>query len=162
MLRKPLPIALVAIAFSAAAKLIVFQLNDPSLSMLPVFSYFLWLLLAIAGRTYNSFKLVPTAPFRYYAVAGMQVAAIFALLIGVFTYIYYTAIDVDFMANKTASTLQKLEESGATPKNIRQFQKNAETIYNPYLHSTLTLFGFLILGVVYSLVVGGLIRRMPR
>lgn len=162
MLSKPLPITLVAIALSAAVKLAVFRSEDPSIQSYPVFAYFLWLLLAIIGRTWNASRKVPNAPYRYHAVAGMQVAAIYALLIAAFTYLYYTAIDVDFFANKIADTIAQLEAKGASQKNIKQFMKNARTIYDPFLHSTLVMFGFLILGVIYSLIIGGLVRKMPR
>ncbi|MGD1845628.1 MAG: DUF4199 domain-containing protein [Salibacteraceae bacterium] len=162
MLKKPLNVALLAVALSAAVKLFVFQSGNPDISLVPTYSYFLWLLLAIAGRTWAAKQVLPDGPYRYYAVAGMQVAAIYAVLIALFTYTYYAAIDVDFFANKTTENIRLLEESGATPKNIKQFKKNAATIYDPFLHSTITLFGFLMIGVVYSLVIGGLIRKMPR
>jgi hypothetical protein len=102
---------------------------------------------------------------------SMQSVGYFVLIISVFTFVYYSFIDVDFMQNKIderiALATQMTEEdlSKISPLSKEEFLKSeqniVQTIFSPKIHTTLTLVGFLIIGVIYALVLTILFRKAP-
>ena len=89
--------------------------------------------------------------------AGMRIAAVYALLMAIFLYIYYAYIDPAYFEIK----LQKQLETAQNAENIdlSKAKEMGEFILSPYFQSTVSLLGFLILGSFYSAIIAFLVRK---
>ena len=89
--------------------------------------------------------------------AGMRIAAIYALLMSIFLYIYYAYLDPSYFEIK----LQKQLELAQNKENVdlNKAKEMGEFILSPYFQSTVSLLGFLILGSIYSALIAFLVRK---
>jgi amino acid transporter len=89
--------------------------------------------------------------------AGMRIAAVYALLMSIFLYVYYAHIDPTYFEIK----LQNQLEAAQNQENIdlAKAQEMGEFILSPYFQSTVSLLGFLILGSFYSALIAFLVRK---
>ncbi|PCJ86992.1 MAG: hypothetical protein COA57_05290 [Flavobacteriales bacterium] len=109
-----------------------------------------------------------------YAKEGMKSAAVFALTMALFGYIYYQYIDADYLPNMIEQRIAAAENADfeQLQKDNLQFSKitkeefihaqkeQAQTILSPFSQGTFTLFGYLLIGVVYSLLTAFLMRKV--
>ena len=92
--------------------------------------------------------------------AGMRVAALYAIFITLFVYLYYSFIDNTYFSVKLSNQIQLLEQSEeGSAANIKKAKELGAFILSPFFHSTVTLIGFLILGSFYAAIITFLVRK---
>jgi len=89
--------------------------------------------------------------------AGIRIAAIYAVCMSVFLYLYYAYIDPSYFEIK----LQRQLEAAQNQDNIdlAKAKEMGQFVLSPYFQSTLSLIGFLILGSFYSAIISFLVRK---
>jgi len=89
---------------------------------------------------------------------SMKITSVYALILSAFTYAYYKWINPAYFVEKIESRTAAVAETGADPEVIAQQTKLAETFFDAFTHSTITLFGILVIGFFYSIVLVMLFR----
>ena len=97
--------------------------------------------------------------FTDYLKEGMKVAALYAILMTAFVYVYYTFIDSTYFYLKLAKQSALLEESGRATQEIKQATETMKVVLTPFFQSTITLIGFLLLGSFYASIITFLLRK---
>ncbi len=92
--------------------------------------------------------------------SGMKVASMYAVLMSLFVYIYYSYIDSAYFEIKLGNQLELMVENGATPQNLKKARETGEFFLSAYFMSTVTLVGFIILGTFYSSLITFFIRKV--
>ena len=92
---------------------------------------------------------------------GVKISAINAVIMSAFIYIYYTWIDPGFFTHKINEALVLMKSNGNTPEEIKEYILTAKIIFSPGKLSSFTLFGYLMLGIIYSAVCGLLLQKIP-
>lgn len=93
--------------------------------------------------------------------AGIKVAGMYAVLMSLFVYVYYTFIDPSYFPLKIDDQMALLEESGrATGGELAQSRETAQFILAPYFQSTVTMILFLLLGTFYSSLITFFVRKV--
>src|SRR5690606_24675287 len=90
--------------------------------------------------------------------AGMKVTAIYAILMSVFLYCYYTFIDPNYFTIMLQQKVAEAMEAGNT--NIKEIEKAGEFVLTAYFQSTVSLVAFLMAGGLYSLLIAFLVRKV--
>lgn len=151
-LKKIYLIALAAAALALAAKLIYFFAFAPNeeFDLYVRFFYLLALLLALffGLRLYKS--LNRESSFAGDVKTGMKIASVFALIVSAFTWTYYKLINPGFFAERIQRAVGAVQTGD--PGQAENVRKTAEFIFNPFTHSTITLFGLMVLGLFYTLI----------
>ena len=113
----------------------------------------------------RQFKILHPQPtgFKDEVKAGMRTCALYAIMMVVFIYVYYNNIDINafpYLVQSRMDMAQSAIDQGHEVDlvNVRQF---AEFIFSPKTHATITLFGFLVAGVIYSLLISFFMRKFP-
>ena len=95
--------------------------------------------------------------------AGMKVVGIYAVLMSVFVYVYYSFIDPSYFDIKLADQISlatiHAEETGEK-LSIKQIEDTGKFILSPYFQSTVTLILFLLLGTFYSSLITFFVRKV--
>ena len=91
--------------------------------------------------------------------AGMRVAAMYAIFMSLFVYIYYSFIDSSYFATKLQNQLQLAEESGGDI-DLNQIKQTGEFVLSPFFQTTITLIGFLLLGTFYASLITFFMRQV--
>ena len=89
--------------------------------------------------------------------AGMKVAALYAIFMTVFVYIYYKFIDAEYFKLKLEKQLQLAKENNIDLKRAREMGQFA---LSAFFQSTVTLIGFMFLGSFYASLITFFIRRV--
>tara|TARA_B110000046_G_scaffold28052_1_gene28860 strand:+ start:178174 stop:178677 length:504 start_codon:yes stop_codon:yes gene_type:complete len=93
--------------------------------------------------------------------AGIKVAGMYAVLMSLFVYLYYSVIDQSYFPLKIEEQMRLLEESGrATGDDLVKSRETAEFILAPYFQSTFTLILYLLLGTFYSALITFFVRKV--
>ncbi len=107
--------------------------------------------------------------------ASMRSAALYAIFVSVFVFIYYRKIDPEFSERRVAQRVelaenvdfQALKESDPTrwahmtrEDFIDDEKEKAEALYSPLVHTTLTLVGITLLSFFYALLLAVLWRKV--
>lgn len=87
--------------------------------------------------------------------AGMRTAAMYAIFMTAFVYLYYSTIDPTYFDLKLKNQLIVANENGM---DLEQVKKTGEFVLSPFFQSTITLIGFLLLGSFYAAIITFLIR----
>jgi hypothetical protein len=100
----------------------------------------------------------------------MKGVALFALIVSVFTFFFYTTLDPEYFPNRIHERVEIAEtidmETVTNPMNsskeelIEKERKFSQMIYDPFNHSVISLFIFLMLGGVYSAIITALVRKI--
>ncbi|MFT7085977.1 MAG: hypothetical protein ACJAV5_001700 [Vicingaceae bacterium] len=91
--------------------------------------------------------------------AGMKVAAMYAVLMAAFAYLYYSLIDSEYLVLKLETQIQTAIENGANEGNVIKHRENGSFFLSAYFMSTITLVGFIILGTFYSSLITFFVRK---
>lgn len=92
---------------------------------------------------------------------GCKIAALNALIMSVFIYIYYSYIDTEYFPAKIKSTLLLMKENGYTLEQMLEYSMNARLLFfAPDKVATFTLFGYLLLGGFYAVISGFILRKL--
>jgi hypothetical protein len=104
--------------------------------------------------------------FKY----GMRSVALFALVVTLFTYVFYEYLDPEYFPNRIAERMAVAEAVDLktvdspielTKEKLIENQKRiSEAIYDSANHSFISLFAFLILGGIYSSIITWLTRKI--
>lgn len=89
--------------------------------------------------------------------AGMRIAAVYALFMSIFLYLYYAYIDPTYFEIKLQNQLEAAQNQENI--NLEKAKEMGEFILSPYFQSTVSLLGFLILGSFYSAMIAFLVRK---
>lgn len=103
---------------------------------------------------------------------GMKSAALFALMVSVYTFIHYKFIDDVYLTKRIENRMQMANsyDENLLKNNPKQFTKiqflekeqaMSEFIFSPFNHASFVLFGYLIIGMIYSIGVTFLGRKSP-
>tara|TARA_B100000902_G_C27259427_1_gene889794 strand:- start:1131 stop:1628 length:498 start_codon:yes stop_codon:yes gene_type:complete len=105
----------------------------------------------------RSFKIRATrSDFTHDVKTGMKITSIFALIISIFTWIYYTWINPEYFANRISDALSQAPE-----ESIEAIETNASFIFNAFTHSTITLLSMMVIGFFYTLIMVLIMRAKP-
>lgn len=104
--------------------------------------------------------------FKY----GMKGVALFALIVSLFTFFFYTNLDPEYFPNRIQERVEMAQtmdmETVTNPMKsskeelIEKERKFSQMIYDPFNHSVISLFIFLMLGGVYSAIITALVRKI--
>jgi len=92
--------------------------------------------------------------------SGMKVVGMYAVLMSLFAYLYYSYIDQDYLINKLNSQIQTAIENGANEAQADKHKENGDFFLSAYFMSTITLVGFIILGTFYSSIITFFVRKV--
>lgn len=174
---KALNIALFASAGAILAKLVLFQFNAEY--QYTVYSNILFLLVAIFfGIRQGMIENNGNTTYLNDVKSGARTAAVFAVIIALFAYVYYSNINPEFLQAKIDERMVLVEN--ITPQEIETLQaegkiaqgltkedlinkelENTQNFYSPFFYATLSLIGYLLVGIVYSLFLGLILRNAP-
>ncbi|MDC1221259.1 DUF4199 domain-containing protein [Salibacteraceae bacterium] len=122
------------------------------------FAYLLLFLLALFLGL-RSFKADnPNTDLTIDVKTGMKTTSIFAIIISAFTWVYYKFINPEYFAGKIEDVKIAIEQSEKATENAIN---TAEFIFNAFTHSTITLFGMMIIGFFYTLILVLIMRAKP-
>ena len=173
MFKNPFQVAIVFSLVALVAKLALFSLDLQHDDLAYItFAYMLILLCAVFfGIRSNKIMYEGTTTFGQDFRTGARTASFFALIVGGITYIYYTKIDPDFFAIKTAKTIEVykdgmqaiINENGLTEakKMFKSKIVSLFAIYSPISQTTYTLFGLVFLGLFHAGVFALLMKKFP-
>lgn len=146
--------ALLAIAAKMASFL--FLPPDEDTDLYVRFLYLLVFLIALFFGIRFDKQTHPGSAITDDIKAGMKITSVFALILSAFTWVYYKLINPGYFVSKIERTV---DAAASNPEaKIEKVRETAEFIFNPFIHTTITLFGFMVLGFIYSLVIVLLLR----
>ncbi len=147
------PIA--AFILSVVAKLgyFYFMVEDEDIDVGVRFAYLLFFLIALVVGLATWKQSNPRSKFTEDVKTGMKIASVYAILLSAFTWIYYSWINPAYFAGKINEAV-----GAASEETLEQVQSTASFIFDPFTHSTITLFGTVVIGFFYVLVLTLLLR----
>jgi len=140
----------------------IFLAPDESFDMYTRFFYLLCFLIAllIGLRIWKKDNM--NIAFTEDVKTGMKVVSIYAIIISAFTFIYYKYINPGYFAQKIQAAVDAVASSGSPEADLEQVSDTASFVFNAFTHSTLTLFGLMVIGFFYTLVLTLLFRYKPK
>ena len=148
-------IGLITAALMIAVSLIAFYALQ-----LPIESNFQWViyLIFVAGIVWSLLSLfksnIEAKSFKDYFSAGFKTFVIVALLMALFTYIFFT-INIDFRDAKiTENNKLLVAEGNHLPKEIEENAKQLKKLFMPIMISS-AMFRYLIIGALVTVVGAG-------
>ena len=91
--------------------------------------------------------------------AGVVISVYNALIMALFTYILYTLIDPGLTAKKLAFVEEMMLQKGTPQASIDVVMKMQEKLSKPLISSILSIFSFLLIGVIFSLIIGIFVQK---
>jgi hypothetical protein len=158
---KPLIIVIYMLAASLFLKFLVY-LNHWQLTSYERYTMFANIFIMLTGVFFaiRHYKLSRSGEISSFAddfKAGMRVAALYTLAMTAFVFIYYNYIDPNYFPEKLNTQLQLAEASGL---DTRQVEQTGSVVLTPFFQSTVTLIGFMIMGMIYSALIAFLVRKV--
>lgn len=156
--------ALIAALFSILGKMTyhLFFLAEEDFDMYSRFFYLLCFLAALFIGL-RAWKIQhPGSLFTEDVKSGLKIASIYAMVISAFTYAYYSWINPAYFEGKIATATAAAEESGIPVEQLENVKNTTAFIFDAFTHSTLTLFGYISIGLFYTLILVLLFRYRPK
>lgn len=170
-MKSPLSIALIFALIYIIIKLVVFNMGKSVELFIPLIlvNILLILLAALFGlRTWKKYHKTDGDNFLEDLKCTMRNISVYAICISTFVYFYYSAIDTDFR-----DKWNELQFSKITQEDFKEMQKNdpdmlgnktmddfmkmkrdeMELFTSPFMTSTITLMGLILIGFFYSLLI---------
>ena len=118
-----------------------------------LFAYFLFILVGILFglKEYIKNDTVGTSIGEKIKV-GIKISGLNALLYSAFIFIYYKWIDIRFFASKINKDMLLMKSRNNSPSEIEQYLNTAKNFFSPSSLFQATLFGFLLIGIIYSIL----------
>lgn len=158
-MNSPSVFALAFAIFGAGSRLLVFAAGwDYSISTQ---LYFLFLLLAIFFGIRSFFLEHPSSKFSQLFKVGARVSAVFTLIVSAFSFVFYKFIDTTFFTGQIETRLDEAKSLNYTAEQIEKLTGNLEIVFSVATHLSVTLIGYLLLGISYSLIVALIFRKVP-
>lgn len=121
--------------------------------LIPVLFLLIGLLIGIRGMSKNAAQTNELSDFKNDTKNGFRIAAFNAIFYSVFIYIYYVYIDADFFNYRINEGLKNLFEQGAKKEELINYYQNAHFFLNPPRQAYFTFFGYLFMGLLYSVAI---------
>ena len=154
--------AIIAALVSIIGKMIyhIFLQEVEDMDMYTRFFYLLCFLLALLFglRSWKSQR--KETKFTDDVKAGMQITGIYSIIIGAFTYLYYEVINPAYFAGKIQERVD-YAAANLEADQLEQVRNTAEFVFSSFTHSTITLFGFMVIGFFYVVILVLLMRAKP-
>ena len=147
--------ALFISSFSIIWKLSLFIANAQNtvLGKYYLFAYFLFILVGILFGLKEYIKKHPEGTSIGEKIkVGMKISGLNALLYSAFIFLYYRWIDISFFASKINKDLLLMKSRNNSPSEIEQYLNTVKILYSPSSLFQATLFGFLLIGIIYSIL----------
>ena len=175
MFKNPFQIAVTFSVVALVLKISVYVLDMQHGSMESYIWYMYMLLLLFTvffGIRSNKMSHEGTTSLGQDFKTGARTASFFGILMGAITYIYYAQIDPDFFPIKQQPYLDGLIEMAETKlkegvskeevsKGLYESTARVKQQLSPYLHSMLTMFGLVFIGLFNSIVFAFLMKKYP-
>jgi len=123
--------------------------------------YFLFLLLAVFFGIRAFFISKPESTFVQLFKSGAQASALFSIIVGGFTYVFYKFVDTTFFIGLIEARLDEARSKGYSLEDIEKMTGNLESVFSLVSYVPLTVFLFTLLGMSYSVVVAFIFRKVP-
>lgn len=120
-----------------------------------LFVFLLALLLGLRQARHDR----PQSTFGYDVKAGMKVTSVFALILSAFTWLYYKIINPSYFTGRINDAVTAAKDAGQD--DLESVRNTVEFIFNAFTHSTITLFGMMVIGFFYTLVLVLIMRAKP-
>lgn len=157
---RSLNIALNFALIAIAVKLAVFFLNLPA--EFGIYGYFLFILIALFFGLRKHFERKGYKSFGNTLKEGMRISSVYSITITIFTWLYYKFVDTDFLPSRLAERVFEAKELGYSEEQIEQVRQTGEFFFSVSIHTSFTLFGFMIVGLVYSIIWAAIFWKMPK
>jgi hypothetical protein len=176
MFKNPFQVAITFAVISLLVKVSVFSMNMQHGAMEKYIWYVYMLMLLFSvffGIRSNKVVYEGSTTLGQDFRSGARTASIFAILMTIITYLYYSQIDPEFFEIKKAEKLAELPRkiSIAIQDDVMSIDvikekakadiKNSAMIFSPYLHSIATMFGLVFTGLFQSIVFAFLMKKYP-
>ena len=176
MFKNPFQVAITFAVVSLIIKVAIFSMDMQHGAMEKYIWYVYMLMLLFSvffGIRSNKIMYEGTTSLGQDFKTGARTASMYAILMTIITYLYYSKIDPDFFEIKKAETLAALPQkiSMAIQENNMSIDvikekakddiKNSAIIFSPYLHSIATMFGLVFTGLFQSIVFAFLMKKYP-
>lgn len=170
-MKSPLSVALFCALTYVIIKLVVFNLGKSVDLFVPLIlvNILLILLAVIFGlRAFKKQQKTPEYNFAEDLKCTMRSASVYTIIISVFVFIYYSAIDKNFteqiierqFADVTPEDYEKIKKRDpdmTRGKNLDDYKKlkrdEMKLFTSPFITMTMTLVGLMMIGFFYSLLV---------
>jgi phosphotransferase system glucose/maltose/N-acetylglucosamine-specific IIC component len=121
--------------------------------LIPILFLLIGLLLGIRAMSKSAVHNDEFSGFKNDAKNGIRIAAFNAIFFSAFIYLYYSQIDADFFHYRISEGLKTLFEQGSPKEELIQYYQNAHFFLNPSRQSYFTFFGYLFMGLLYSVAI---------
>ncbi len=91
--------------------------------------------------------------------AGMIIFLYYAIIMAIFTYILYTAIDPDLIDKQLAFTEEEMLKRGLPEETVEAGMKVQTKLMKPAIMAPISIFGSMIQGLFMSLIVAAFVRK---
>lgn len=154
--------SLFAIAFAIfgmSTRLLVFAMGWDNSVATQLYLLFLLLAVFFSVRTY--FITKPESTFVQLFKSGARASALFSIIVGGFTYIFYKFIDTTYFLGLIEGRLDEARAKGYSLEDIEKMTGNLEFAFSliPYIPATILFFT--IIGISYSVIVAFIFRKVP-
>ncbi len=140
----------------------IFLAPDDTFDMYTRFFYLLCFLVALFIGLRIWKQQNPNLVFTEDVKSGMKIVSIYAIIISAFTFLYYKVINPSYFSSKIQATVDAVEATGSNGADLEQVRNTASFVFNAFTHSTLTLFGLMVIGFFYTLILTLLFRYKPK
>ncbi len=121
--------------------------------LIPILFLLIGILLGIRAMSKSSSNIDEFNGFKNDAKNGIRIAAFNAIFFSAFIYLYYSQIDAGFFQYRISEGIKTLFEQGASKEELIQYHQNAHFFLNPARQSYFTFFGYLFMGLLYSVAI---------
>ena len=153
-------IAIRMVALSVFLKMLVYAMHWQHTSYERIY-FFANVLILMSGIFFGirQFKKSMNAKtdFLQDVKAGMKVAALYAIMMTLFVYIYYKFIDTGYFQVKLENQLELARQNDLDVEKAREM---GEFALSAFFQSTVTMVGFLMLGSFYASIITFFLRRI--
>ena len=126
-----------------------------------IYGYFLFILFALFFGLRKHFELKGFLGVGNTVKEGMRITSVYSLVVTVFTYFYYKFIDTGFFESKLAERLIEAKEKSYTDEQIEMVRQSGEFFFSINIHTSFTLFGFMLVGLFYSILWAIIFWKIP-
>lgn len=150
-------ILVVLILVAIVTRWLQYVLDLPDIS---TYLYFLLILLGIFQGIRVGYQFQEKEKFSDLLKSGLQIAAFLSVAIALFSFFFYSQIDVTYFDDQLAERVKEAKELGYSEEDIAKLKTGFSKVFTPATYSTFILFGLLIMSVLYGVVTTFLYRKI--
>ena len=139
------------VAFAIVTKLLLFYLaiGDEQQKKIIILFHLLFILLSV----FFSIKSVANKNFFLENFkAGSKAALVYAISISIFVFVYYSFIDAGYFVSMQNEII-KTQIVNAKVNEVESIKKNIQAFFTVFNYTTITLTGFIVIGVLFSVII---------